>query len=129
VNPESTLLYEVVRGRTGKRLEFHCNAIVTDGEGISMGGNNWTEGVIISGKIDIKKVDTACFKNVSNIMEISTEDLKVLMPSGTTGNIYESNVAATVIRNNGNVKSNNVLATDANTVESINSTLTDANIR
>lgn len=128
-DPESTLLYERVRGHTGKRIEFHCNAVVTDGEGISMGGNTWTEGVIISGKIDIKKNNTDCFKNVSNITELSVEDLKVLMPSGTTGFVYASNVAATVIRNNGNVKSNNTNVTDANTSEAINSTLTDVKVR
>lgn len=127
VNAESTLLYDRVRGYTGYKFEFYCNALVTDGECYSIGGNAWTNGMIISGSVRQEKYNTDCFQMVGT-QDINVENLKVIMPPLTTGDIFSASGAMDVYVN-GNTITNNPNLNDVNVTLNLQSIYSNVNVR
>lgn len=127
VSAESTLLYDRVRGYTGDKFDFYCNALVTDGECYSIGGNEWSNGMIISGSIIQKKDNTDCFQNVG-AEDINVENLKVIMPISTTGDVFSSGSVCDIYVN-GNTITNNPNLNDVNVTLNLQSIYSNVNIR
>lgn len=126
-NAESTILYERARGLTGNRFEMNVNGRVTDGECFSIGGNEWENGMIISGNIYQQRDNTDCFQNVGT-EDIHVHNLKIIQPIGTTADIFSASSASNVYVN-GNVISNNVNQNDANVTLELQAIYSDINVK